>query len=792
MADNSQRRAIVLEKLNIIKVQVDELQNSISDLAGEEPAGSEDSRFVDSLLELIPDAIFFKDIRSRYLLVNKACLSLLELPFAGHAYGKTDFDFFSPEYARNTYLEEQHLMYSGVAELNREVTIPMRDGTSYNAVLTRMPVRSALGETIGIVGIIRPLRETESGGGGEGITDVKLHRLLSSSADILSIVDANATLLYESPSSAGLLGHEPAFSRIGVNIFGFCHPADLNNLMDGFNRVVREPGKTKKITYRVRHADGTWVLLESVFRNLLEDPAVQGVIVSSRDISDVQRAQERVTIFEHVVKSVNDSIIITDLRGNIIFVNQAFCNTYRYTTDEIVGQNISLLWSERAQGESLESILKNTMEVGWEGEVYHKKKDGAEYNVYLTSTVVKDGVGTPIALTAIARDITKNKQIEEQLRHSQKMESLGVLVGGIAHNFNNILGVIMGYASLLEEGESDREKLIRNARIITEAAERGAHLVHQLMMYIKKSPVHFEPVSVNDAIEELTSMVKQTFPQTITFIHTLDERFPNIHADINQFKQVLFNIYLNARDAMLQGGTITVSSTVVAGAGLKGKFLNAKDTEYVCIAVTDTGIGMDEEIKSRIFDPFFTTKEIGKGIGLGLTMVYGMVESHMGFIDVESTADKGSTFRLYFPLQGFRGKIAEKDKKVTTPTGDERKTIFVVEDEDPLRELLVRTLRDTGYRVISASDGVEALKVFGEARDRVDLVVLDLGLPKLSGYDVLKRIRELNPDLSIIVASGFSDPDLKESLDRTGVNYFLQKPYKRSTILNVIRTLLTA
>jgi two-component system, cell cycle sensor histidine kinase and response regulator CckA len=792
MADNSQRRAILLEKLNILKAKIEELEKSISVLAGEEPVGSEDSRFFDSLLELIPDAVFFKDIRSRYLLVNKACLYLLELPFAGHAYGKTDFDFFSPEYARNTYLEEQRLMYSGVADLNREVTMLKRDGTSFSAVLTRMPVRSALGEIIGIVGLIRSPGVTESGGERENVEDVKLHRLLSASADILSIVDANATLLYESPAAAGLLGHEPAFSRIGVNIFGSCHPADLNNLMEGFNRVVQEPGETRKITYRVRRADGTWLLLESVFRNLLEDPAVQGVIVSSRDISDVQRAQERVTIFEQVVKSVNDSIIITDLRGNIIFVNQAFCHMYGYSNDEIVSQNISILWSAGTQDVSLESILKNTMEVEWEGEVYHKKKDGTDYIVYLTSTVVKDGVGTPIALTAVTRDITKSKQIEEQLRHSQKMESLGVLVGGIAHNFNNILGVIMGYASLLEEGETDREKLSRNARIITEAAERGAHLVHQLMMYIKKTPVHFEPVSVNDAIEELTSMSKQTFPQTITFIHALDEKHPRIHADINQFKQVLFNIYLNARDAMQQGGTITVSSTVVAGSGLKGKFLNAKDAEYVCIAVTDTGTGMDEEIKSRIFDPFFTTKEIGKGIGLGLTMVYGMVESHMGFIDVESTTDKGSTFRLYFPLQGLSDKIAEKDTKVTSLTGDERKTIFVVEDEDPLRELLVRTLRDTGYRVLSASDGVEALKVFGEARDRVDLVVLDLGLPKLSGYDVLKRIRELNPNLRIIVASGFSDPDLKESLDRTGVNYFLQKPYKRSTILNVVRTLLTA
>jgi two-component system, cell cycle sensor histidine kinase and response regulator CckA len=790
MHDDYRRRAFLLEKLSTLKTHIDELHLSISTIPEETPVVREDLRFLDSLLSAIPDSIFFKDTHSRYLLVNNTCATLLDLSLPHQAYGKTDFDFLPHEYAQHTYLEEQRLMHSGIADINRNEIILKRDGTTSEVILTRVPVRSILGEVIGIVGVVRQTVSTARVSEKEGITDKRLQGVLAGSTNIISIVDSSAKIIYESPSAARILGRDTTFPRIGVNLFGYCHPADLKKLMDGFNQILREPGVIKKMTYRFRRTDGSWIPLESILRNLLEDPAIGGIIIDSREISDVQSVQDRTTIFEHVINSVTDSIIITDLRSNIIFINDAFCKTYGYTNEDIIGRNIGVLWSSKSQAMSYDTIVSDTLHGGLEGELYHKKKDGAELYVYLTASVVKDEAGSPIALTCVTRDITKNKQLEEQLRHSQKMESLGVLVGGIAHNFNNILGVIMGYASLLEEGESDHEKLSRNARIITEAAERGAHLVQQLMTYVKKSPVRFEPVSVNEAIEELTSMSKQTFPQTITFVHKFDARLPLINADSNQFKQVLFNIYLNARDAMQHGGIITVTSSIVKGSELKEKFSEARDSDYVCISISDTGGGMDEEIQNRIFDPFFTTKEIGKGVGLGLTMVYGMVESHFGFINVESAVDEGSTFRLYFPVQGFDQKDVSPGPETAQKSPYGYETIFVIEDEEPLRELLVGALRKTGYRVLAARDGVEALKLFEELREQIDLVVIDLGLPKLSGYDVLIRMRELDSEIKIIVASGFNDPDSQEPLNRIGVNYFLQKPYKRSTILNIIRTLL--
>ncbi len=790
MTDDSHRRAELLDKLKKLKSQVESLRQGPEKDVQASVGVEVDLRALDSLISALPDPLFFKDTRSRYILVNRAYATLMGIEQPKYAYGKTDFDFFDREFAHRVYLGEQELLQTAQPDLNREEIIIRRDGTQLRVSVSRVPVRSQTGELAGVVGIIRTGGEQLSAGQAERETDANLHRLLAASSDIISVLDANGTILYETPSSHRILGHDRTYPRLGMSFFGLCHPADLKRLMELYNALIRHPGTAKKITYGLRHADGSWVLLESIFRNLLDDPAVRGIMVNSRDVTEDQHAKEKATIFEHVIKSVNDCITISDLQNNIIFVNQAFCDTYGYAPEEIIGKHTGILWSPKNPGEKLENIFPETLRGGWVGELLHVRIDGSELLVYLTTSVIRDEVGNPIALTGVTRDITKQKQVEEQLRHSQKMESLGVLVGGIAHNFNNILGVIMGYASLLEEGESDRDKLIRNARVITEAAERGAHLVHQLMTYIKKSPVRFEVVPVNKVIEEMTDMSKQTFPQTVTFIHRLDRRNPTILADHNQFNQVLFNLYLNARDAMPEGGSITVSSEVVHGDRLREKFLKVADSDYVCLTVTDTGFGMDDEIQSRIFDPFFTTKEIGKGVGLGLPMVYGMVESHNGFIEVESETDRGSIFRLYFQLKDFSGTEDQSDTSEHPRRANGSETILVVEDEEPIRELVTRALSDYGYRVLTAGDGLEAIKIFGESHKEIDLVVMDLGLPRMSGYDVITRMRELDPGVRVVVASGYNDPDSKAQLERAGVKYFVQKPYKSGTILKIVRQVL--
>jgi len=620
-----------------------------------------------------------------------------------------------------------------------------------------------------------------------GENNDRIQRLLTDSSDVVSIIDRRGIILYESPSAQHIFGSDEKRQRIGTNIFGFCHPEDLKQVIYTFSELVQHPRESRKIVFRFRRTDGKWILLESICRNFLNDPAIQGIIVSSRDITDRKRAEERIKIFEHVFKSANDSIVITDLQHTIIFVNQSFCNGYGYSGEEIIGKHIEILWPDEHTSTTVDELLTQSEGSGWEGDVYNKKKSGQTFPVHLSASVIKNDTGKPIAMSLIIRDISKQKQLEEQLRQSHKMESLSVLVGGIAHNFNNILGVIMGYTSLLDDPTMDRDKLNRNVRVISEAAERGAHLVHQLMTYIKKSPVRFADVEVHTIITEMAGMMKETFPQTITFSIDLEPGNPIVYADHGQIRQVLFNLLLNARDAMPNGGTITISTHIVEGATLEEKFEQAQNSNYLHIAVNDTGVGMDEELQNRIFDPFFTTKEIGKGVGLGLPMVYGIVESHNGFIDVTSTIDRGSTFSVYLPLSRVEESKSPERLQESYEKPNTGEALLVVEDEESMRILLADTFRNSGYVVYEAVDGKDAIELFEKEHNILSAVLLDIGLPVIGGYETFLRMKKINPKVPVVIASGYNDPDAKLAIETAGARLFIQKPYKFNHILKVVR-----
>jgi two-component system, cell cycle sensor histidine kinase and response regulator CckA len=788
MTDNTDKKSELLEKINAFRSQLEELKNRASELDHQ----PHDDVFLDSLLENIPDSIYFKDTLSRFLLINKAHARLLGLQNPQDAYGKTDFDFLNPSFAQDSYADEQYIIKTGKPIINKREKITLPDSTYRWVSATKVPLRNNTGKIFGIVSISRDITDEKREEEKIGESEQRIRRLLTDSSDVISILDRKGTLLYESPSANRVFGVSSQKPRLGTNIFGFCHPEDLRRVIYMFSDLVQRPRESKKIIFRFRHADGSWLTLESICRNLLDDPAINGIIVSSRDITDRKRAEERIKIFEHVVKSANDCIIIADLNNYILFVNRSFCDTYLYHPEEVIGKHLKLLWSPRNADTKLEDIFPENEKKGWEGELISIRKDGTEFPIYLSTSVIKDESGNPIAVAGIVRDITKQKQLEDQLRQSQKMESLSVLVGGIAHNFNNILSVIMGYAALLEDPKLDREKLDRNVRTITEATERGAHLVHQLMTYIKKSPVRFENVSVNEVLEEMTEMAIQTFPKTLIFSLDIDPRNPVVHADRNQFRQVLFNLYLNARDAMPHGGTISIRTDIVSGESLRDTFVHVRDTEYVRISINDTGIGMDAEIQNRIFDPFFTTKEIGKGVGLGLPMVHGIVESHDGFIDVDSTLDKGSTFTVYFPLLRFEERRPEPVPVERKQTASIKDTILIVEDEESMRALLVDTLQDNNFTALQAEDGVQALELFEQYIDSIAAVILDIGLPRLGGYETFLQMHAMNPKIPVIIASGYNDPDAQLTLEAAGAKYFIQKPYKFSQILKTIRTVIDA
>lgn len=496
----------------------------------------------------------------------------------------------------------------------------------------------------------------------------------------------------------------------------------------------------------------------------------------------------QLSLLAHTVMSISECVVITDLEDKIIFVNQALVKTYGYKKRELIGRNIELLRSKLTRPSVAREILPASLKGGWQGVLYNKKKDGTDFPIYLSTSMVTDSEKKPIAIVGIAKDITEKKQLEEQLRQAQKLQGLGTLAGGIAHDFNNILGIITGYASLIQQGNLAPKRLAWGLKSIIKAADRGAGLVQQILTFARKKNVIFETVKVNSAVRDLVDMAKQTFPTNINFSLDLEEHLPFIKADHNQFHQVLLNICINARDAMPGGGNISIKTDTVSGEKLRKSFPEANENNYICIVITDNGTGMDKLLIKRIFEPFFTTKKEGKGTGLGLSVVYGIVSNHYGFIDVESEEGKGSAFYLYFPvLEEELGVTGDSLIMENMKENNGKETILVVEDEQMLLNVVKDTLKYHGYKVLTAMNGEEAVELYSKNFSTIDLIFTDLGLPKLNGWQAYLKMKKLNPKARVILASGYLDPKLKEEIPEPELRNFVQKPYRPSQLLKQVR-----
>jgi signal transduction histidine kinase len=380
------------------------------------------------------------------------------------------------------------------------------------------------------------------------------------------------------------------------------------------------------------------------------------------------------------------------------------------------------------------------------------------------------------AQEALLQDIEEQKRLEAQLRQSQKLESVGTLAAGVAHDFNNILNIIKGYASML----ASRPDTSEHVKVIDEAVERGASTVRQLLILSRKTEAELVQTSLNDVVSELALLLRQTLPKTIDVAIELAPGLEPTLADANQIRQVLLNLSLNARDAMPGGGRLTLATRLVEA--MRGDSAGARKRKYFVIEVADTGKGMDESVRSRIFEPFFTTKQTGEGTGLGLAIAYGVVQNHGGFIDVESEVGKGTTFRLYLPAGHFEeqltmGSIVQSDSVAVARRPPAQRTVLVVEDEEHTARLLKTVLMRRGSTVLVALDGQAAVDTFESRWRDIDAVLLDIGLPKIPGWEVMRRMKEINPSVKIIVASGNIAPELRADMHRVGVSHFVDKPY---------------
>ena len=504
-----------------------------------------------------------------------------------------------------------------------------------------------------------------------------------------------------------------------------------------------------------------------------------------------QRAEEKYrSIFENAVEGIFQS----SLDGRFLTVNPALAKMFGYESPEEMIRSTTdiqhqLYVHSPRRLELLREVKARGVVTGFESQAY--RRDGSI--IWLSENVraVRNENGELLYLEGTIENITQSKELERQLLQAQKLESLGTLASGVAHDFNNILAIILGHATAMEVSTQNAPALIpHHVAAVKKASLRAVAVVKQLLTFARKTDAKLEPVHLDAVVGEIEKMVQETFPRTIVFTTSYPSTVPPVLGDATQLYQVLLNLCVNARDAMPSGGQLSLTVSVVAGREVRRRYPKAQAEKYVKVAVSDTGIGMDEITLQKIFDPFFTTKGPGKGTGLGLAVVYGIIESHNGFVDVSSAVGKGTTFTLYLPgmLEATRG--AETDHRRLQEVEGGTETILLIEDEEMLREFLKEILMSKGYTVLTAGDGEEGVQQYREHRDSIAAVISDLGLPKMAGEEVFRRIRSLNPQARIILVSGYIDPTSRASLEADGARHFISKPYQVNELLQTLREVL--
>lgn len=479
-------------------------------------------------------------------------------------------------------------------------------------------------------------------------------------------------------------------------------------------------------------------------------------------------------------------VAITDQKGKITFVNDKFCQISKYTREELIGEDHRIINSNYHPKEFIGELWK-TIANGkiWRGEIRNRAKDGSIYWVDTTIVPFLNKRGKPYQYIAIRYDITEQKRTEEHLLRAQRMESIGTLAGGIAHDLNNILSPILMSVDMLQMNDPDAETK-RWLGVIKENAERGADLVKQVLTFARGMKGERISVQLKHIVKDLVKILKETLPKSINVKFELEQDLWTISADPTQIHQILMNMCINARDAMPSGGNLTVSAkNAYLDENYARMNFDAEAGNYVILTISDTGTGMTEEIKNRIFDPFFTTKEIGKGTGLGLATAQTIVKSHGGFINVYSEPETGTKFSVYLP-------VAESEKIRLKETVEQHfpkgtgEFILVVDDEINIREITRATLEKFNYKVLTAEDGTDALAVYAQNAEKIALVLTDMAMPHLDGFALVRALKKIDPQIKIAAMSGLINDEQTAELEELKVEAFLAKPF---TAENLLKTL---
>jgi PAS domain S-box-containing protein len=621
--------------------------------------------------------------------------------------------------------------------------------------------------------------------------------LVENSSDAIMLVSRTGKILYTWPSVKRVLGYEVT-EFVGQSMFDLIHPDDRADCLTQFSELISQNRQTQCLRYRFRRRDGAWRWIESNASNLLDTPDVRAVVINFHDVTERLRVEEARARLAAIIEATPDLVGTADVQGRVLYLNRAGKKVFGQSEDTNLSGNLTTDFQPEWAGRLLrqEAIPAAIRDGVWIGET--AILDARQQEIPVSQAIIahKNAQGAVEFFSTIARDLSERRQAEaerlqlqQQLNEAQKIESIGTLAGGIAHDFNNLLTAIMGNTQLALSRlprDSPAQSLLKES---LRASERAASLTRQLLAFSRRQRLERCVVNLNDTIRDFLRMLQRIIGENIAIRMNIAQDLWPVFADAQQIEQVIMNLAVNARDAMPQGGQLLIETHNVT---LSEEFCRihpaARPGRYGQIVISDTGVGMDSETLRRIFEPFFTTREQGRGTGLGLAVVYGIVKQHDGLIEVRSEPGRGTSITIYLPVVR-KEPLQSADERATAPQpGSE--LILLAEDEPMLRDLAEAVLGELGYRVLLASDGLEAVELYREYQDEISLVLLDVIMPRLGGVEAYERISSFGNAVPVILVTGYSAEIISSDfLARTGATV-ISKPYDIEALGRRIRDLL--